>query len=542
MGEQRIRIGAVADVPKNGMKAFTFTGQDDDATQVLISNLDGKLYATSAKCSEFCFTLTGNRLRPDTRNLAAHYGAPLANGVLTSSGRCVCPWHGAAFDVKSGDIEDAPGLDGILSLKLEVEGSDIHVTADPEKLKGKPGNAPGCAAPQIKSQGSGLVIVGGGAGAIHTIESARKSGYAERITVLSREPHVPIDRTKLSKGLITDHKAVQWRNKAHLENVLHVDFRQSARVISIDVEAKKVNVEGGDALSYDALVLATGGTPRRLPVDGAKEGQLGNVFTLRGLEDTNAIVSALGDKADKNLVVIGSSFIGCEGAIAAAGQEKAKSVSVVGMEEVPFERVLGSEVGAGLRTAAEKNNGVKFYMKSGVSRLEGDGGKVKCVVIKDESGKEVSLPADVVILGVGVAPATEWAKDSKGFPDLQKDGSVEVDVDFRVKGIAKDANVFAIGDIATYPTRDGKATTRIEHWNVASNHGRHVGHALAKPNLAPPQFDKLPVFWSALGSQLRYVSDGNGPGFDGVHLDGSPEELKFAAFYYKGDSITAVAT
>jgi apoptosis-inducing factor 3 len=161
-GEQRIKVASVADLPEGKHKAFTFTGSGDDATQVLLSNLGGKgkIYANSAKCT--------------------HYGAPLENGVLTASGRVVCPWHGACFDVKTGDIEDAPALDDILSFKVELEGEDIYVTADPEKLKGKPGVAPTCKA-SVKSDGKGLVVVGGGSGAINVVEAARKvSSYALR--------------------------------------------------------------------------------------------------------------------------------------------------------------------------------------------------------------------------------------------------------------------------------------------------------------------------------------------------------------------------
>ena len=337
---------------------------------------------------------------------------------------------------------------------------------------------------------------------------------------------------------MTDSSAVAWRTKAHLENVLKVSLHEKTRVTSLDIKGKTVTLENGQTVPYDALVLATGGTPRWLPVEGAKKGQLGNVFTLRQVEDTAAIVGALGDKADKDVVVIGSSFIGCEAAIAIAGQKKAKSVSVVGMEKEPFERVLGLKVGAGMREAQEKNNNIKFYMESGVSKLEGSS-KVEKVIIKDSSGKEVELKADVVILGVGVAPATEYLKSTEGFPELQKDGSVEVDNQLRVKGVPSDANVFAIGDIATYPTRDGKGSARIEHWSVAGNHGRAVGKQLAGES--GNGFDKLPLFWSALGSQLRYVSDGNGPGFDDVYIDGNPVEQKFVAYYHKGDTVTAVA-
>jgi NADPH-dependent 2,4-dienoyl-CoA reductase/sulfur reductase-like enzyme len=138
----------------------------------------------------------------------------------------------------------------------------------------------------------------------------------------------------------------------------------------------------------------------------------------------------------------------------------------------------------------------------------------------------------VVILGVGVAPATSFLKES-GF-QLMKDGGIAVDSTLRVEG---QRDVFAIGDIAAAPTR-ATAHTRIEHWNVASNQGRSVAKTIAGGDNVP---DKIPIFWSALGAQLRYCGSG-GPQFNTVYVDGNPEELKFAAYYAKDDQVVAVAT
>ena len=195
---------------------------------------------------------------------------------------------------------------------------------------------------------------------------------------------------------------------------------------------------------------------------GAKEGELKNVFTLRSLADTKAITEA--GIEGKDVVVIGSSFIGIEGAIAMAGK-KAKSVSVVGMEGVPLERVLGEQVGAGLQHALTENQKLHFYMKAGITKIQGSGA-AESVVIKLEDGSEKTLPAQIVLLGVGVAPATEFLKDSKGFPALAKDGSVHVNADLSVKGL-EGKGVYAAGDIASTPERTGSGEMRIEHWNVS---------------------------------------------------------------------------
>jgi len=501
------------------MKQFVFAGEGDDTVHVLVSNVKGTLYATSAKCT--------------------HYGAPLEKGALAGT-RIVCPWHGAAFQCDTGDIEDSPALDSLLTFPIETEGEDVYVTADAEQLKGKPGRAPGCAGglEKIKSNEKGTVIVGGGSAAIHLIESARKEGYLGKLTLLTAEPYAPIDRPKLSKGLMEDVDAVLWRSKSHLQHKLGVELHENATVTGVDVGKKSVTLQGGQTVEYNNLVLATGGTPVRLPLPGV---EADNVLTMRSIADVAAINAALGKDGDKDLVVVGSSFIGMELAIAAASNKKAKSVTIIGMEGVPLERVLGKEVGAGIQKNQEKNNKIKFYMEAKTESIELDSGKkATAVVLKDKDGKEVKLPAGVVVLGVGVKPATQYLKDSPGFPDLLKDGSVAVDASLGVKGLS---NVYALGDIATAPTRSGKDTNRIEHWNVAGAHGRLVGQILAgKKTAGQASVQTPPFFWSALGSQLRYVGSGEKPGFDEVHVDGKPEELNFAAYYARGEDVIAVAS
>lgn len=217
------------------------------------------------------------------------------------------------------------------------------------------------------------------------------------------------------------------------------------------------------------LTSSLAAAPKRLPVPGAKEGELSNVFTLRSIQDTKPINDA--GIEGKDVVVIGSSFIGLESAVAFAGK-KAKSVNVVGMESVPLENVLGKEVGKGLQTALSKNQNLIFHLQAGVKELQGKGGKVSAVVIKDSSGQERSLPAQIVLLGVGVAPATHFLKpeSSPGFPQLGKDGSVAVGSDFAVKGL-EGKDIYAAGDIARTPERTNGGEVRIEHWDVAGNHG-----------------------------------------------------------------------
>jgi len=252
------------------------------------------------------------------------------------------------------------------------------------------------------------------------------------------------------------------------------------------------------------------------------------VYTFRGIDDAKKVDAAA--QEGKKVVVIGSSFI-CMELVAAMSKRKLASIDVIGVEEFPFEVVLGKAVGAGLKKYHE-SNGVKFHMLSKVEKI-----------ISSETNPELAagvvvngttLPADFVIMGVGVAPATQYLKGSG--VELERDGGVRVDKYMRVKTGKDTKNVFAIGDIAIYPHANGDEV-RIEHWNVAANQGRAVGSTIA--GKAQP-FVKVPIFWSAQGQQLRYC--GYGAKHDDIFIKGDPNELKFIAYYIKAGEIVAISS
>lgn len=481
-------------------------------TKILLARHDNETHALSPKCT--------------------HYGAPLAKGVLSASGRLTCPWHGACFSVKTGDIEDAPALDPLRKFKVEEKDGAVWVTGTSEKdlQEGRRGLSIKCSA--SKKDAEKVVIVGGGSGAVGAIEELRTKGFTgDIVCVLGDEGHLPIDRTKLSKGLVADAKNVEWRSEEFYKEggveLVH------GNVSAVDVKAKTVTV-GGKEVQWTKLVLATGGLARLLPLEGLK-GDLGNVFPLRSVSDVQGILKAAGEDGGKKVVVIGSSFIGMEVGNALAG--KKHDVSIIGMESEPMERVMGTKVGAVFRKLVEKA-GVKFHMSASVEKGTGKDGKISAVQLKDGT----SLPADLVIEGVGVRPATDFLKDNSAF-SLNKDGSLSVDESFAVEG---QKDIFAIGDIATYPYHgpggNGKPV-RIEHWNVAQNAGRSVAGTIADPSSKPKPF--IPVFWSAIGSQMRYC--GHTPeGFDDVVIQGTTDvsegKQSFVAYYAKGDEVVAVAS
>ncbi|KAI0144248.1 hypothetical protein F4776DRAFT_661337 [Hypoxylon sp. NC0597] len=476
--------------------------------KVLLLNAGGKISATGPKCT--------------------HYGAPLVKGVLTKGGRLTCPWHGACFNGQTGDIENAPALDALPVYKIVEKDDGIYIEGEEATIKAarrKPNFKCGVSGGALADK---VVVVGGGSGAIGAIEGLREKGFSGPITMITNEGYLPIDRTKLSKALITDHTKIQWRDeewfKSGSVDIVHDE------VVDVDLTNKAVITKSKERYIYSKLILATGGSPRSLPVQGFKV--LENIFPLRTVHDTKMIVDAIGNKG-KKIVIVGSSFIGMEVANATAADN---NVTVIGQETVPLERVLGKEVGAGLQKLLE-GKGVKFYMSAGVDKAEpssSNPSKVGSVYLKDGT----KLEADLVVLGVGVAPSTGYLKENK-VVRLEDDGSLKTDENFSVVGLK---DVYAIGDIASYPYHGpgGQGNfTRIEHWNVAQNQGRVVAHHIVNPSLKSEFF--TPIFWSALTGQLRYCGNSM-HGWDELVLQGNPGEGKFVAYYCKGETVVAMAS
>lgn len=220
----------------------------------------------------------------------------------------------------------------------------------------------------------------------------------------------------------------------------------------MDTKSKTVTLDDGTKVPYTILILAPGSAPRRLPIPGA---ELSNVYTLRTIDDSQKIDKAC--QKGKRLVVIGSSFISMEIAGTVAKRELA-SVDLIGRGEVAFEDILGKEVGKGMMTVMGK--GINFHMNTSPDSIKADPSNptvASCVVLKN--GTE--LPVDVVVLGVGVSPATGFLEGS-GIK-LEKDGGVLVDEYLKVPNVD---DVYAIGDIAVYPQTENPTPRRIEHWNV----------------------------------------------------------------------------
>merc|ERR1719422_2060498 len=373
---------------------------------------------------------------------------------------------------------------------------------------------------KAKDNNNTTVLIGGGPATLVCAETLRQSGYTGRVVLVSQEQHLPYDRIKLSKAMAMTPDAIALRpNDFYTE--ADIELRLGQQVTAVSVKDKKVSLASGDSLKYDSLVVATGGTPRRLPTPGQ---DLAGVFSLRTPADANAIAA---QAQGKNVVVVGSSFIGME--VAAFLADKAQSVSVVDLVKVPFQMTLGKEIGAFMQKMHE-SKGVKFRFETSVKEFKGSNGKLTEAVLADGS----VLPADVAVMGVGVVPATDFLKSS-GLPMTDR-GFVTVNKKMEVAGAD---GVYACGDIVEFPlAAAGGKQANVQHWQMAHKHGRIAGLNIAGKST---EINSVPYFWTVqFGKSVRYA--GYGPGYDDIVVHGNMDEGKFLAYYTKGSAVVAAAS
>jgi apoptosis-inducing factor 3 len=464
-------------------------------TDVLLIRRDDRVYALGAYCT--------------------HNKAPLAQGVL--HGDCIiCPWHNAYFDITTGDLHEPPGFDSLDRYPVRIEDDRVIVTL-PKSASGHRIPEMAQYAPEIDRRT--FVILGAGAAGTHAAETLRVAGYQGRIVMVTRDDRLPYDRTTLSKnyftGKLTADQIVLRSAEFYQQHQIEVQLDRT--VTNVDVNTKTIAFENGETLGYDALLIATGTQPRQLEVPGA---DLANIFTLRSLADSDRILAAA--KNAQQAVVIGSSFIGME---TAAGLTQAGiKVTVVSPAALPFDRILGAEIGE-LFYQVHEERGVTFQMGRKVTHIEGDG-KVETVVL--DNGDR--LAADLVVVGIGVQPVTDFIT---GIDLHERDRSIPVD-----EYLCAADSVYAAGDIARFPDWRTSESLRVEHWRIAAQHGRIAAYNMAGK---PTKFRGVPVFWSMQYEfPIRYV--GHAPEWDELIIDGDLTDREFIAFYVKADRVLAAAS
>lgn len=364
-----------------------------------------------------------------------------------------------------------------------------------------------------------LVVVGASLAGLRAVESARRAGFDGVITLAGAEIHLPYDRPPLSKEFLTEveEPAVPTlREEATLHDELHVHLLLGEPATALNT-AEHTLLVGGEALHYSALVLATGAAPRTLP--GTEE--LRGVHTLRTVEDARAIRAAL--DAGARTVVVGAGFIGSE--IASSARQRGSTVTVVEAMPTPLARAVGEEMGVVLASMHERN-GTALRCGVGVEAIEGDG-KVEAVRLADDT----RIEADLVVVGVGVAPVIDWLADS----GLELGNGVECDKTLQTSA----PGVYAAGDIASWPNPIFDSRMRLEHWTIAAEQGGAAARNAINPANATA-YETVPYFWSDwYGKRIQFV--GVAAAADDVELvAGDLEGDTFLVLYRRGDRLIGV--
>ncbi len=370
-----------------------------------------------------------------------------------------------------------------------------------------------------------LVVVGASLAGIRAVESARKAGHTGPVTLVGAEEHLPYDRPPLSKAFLeaSDDPPAdpRFRTEEHLRDELGVTLRLGAPASALDTGSRLLSV-GADEIGYDALVVATGGTARRLP--GA-EG-IDGVHTLRTWDDAIAVRAALDDGA--RTVVIGAGFIGSE--VASAARKRGLPATVVESLPVPLVRSVGEDMGHAC-ARLHRDNGTDLLCDATVDAVEASDGRVTGVRLGDGT----VVPADLVVVGIGVDPSTGWLEGS-GLELHERDRGVVTDATLRaVEG------VYAAGDVVHFPNAlfDGEMM-RLEHWTTAAEQGR-LAAANALDPAAASELGTVPYFWSDwYGSRIQFVGR---PQADEIRVvseeTGDP---RFLALYRRGDRLVGTIT
>ncbi len=354
------------------------------------------------------------------------------------------------------------------------------------------------------------VVVGGGLAGAKAVEALRSEGYDGPITLIGTETDRPYERPPLSKGLLlgTDEPDSVFVHTLEWYAEHTIDLRLGVTVTEIDRNAKVVRLAAGDEVPYERLLLATGSTPRPLPVPGGERALL-----LRTLADSHRISAAV--TASSRVVVVGAAWIGLE--VAAAARSRGAQVTVIGTSALPLQKILGDVV-AEVFADLHRERGTELRMGAHVTEV------TQTEVVLDDGTR---LPADVVIAGVGVTPNVALAADA----GLAVDDGVLVSSSLATS----DPSIFAAGDIANVEHAFLQRRVRVEHWDVAIHTGEAAGRAMLGQEVA---YDRLPYFFTDQ-YDLGMEYTGTAAADSEVVIRGDLAGREFIAFWLSEGRVTA---
>jgi NADPH-dependent 2,4-dienoyl-CoA reductase/sulfur reductase-like enzyme len=419
-----------------------------------------------------------------------------------------CPWHHARFDLRTGEAIGAPAFAPMPCWRTEMRDGKVFVRETIKSADRRPARL-------ARGLPERIVIAGGGAAGFAAAEMLRREGFAGSLTLLSADDDPPYDRPNCSKDYLAGTAPEEWMPLRPVEfyQQQSIDLLLRAEVAEIDVKARQVILGGGRSIAFDKLLLATGAEPVRIAIPGADRP---HVHVLRSLGNSRAIIA--GAKAARRAVVIGASFIGLE--VAAALRAREIEVHVVAPERRPLERVLGREYGDFIRELHE-DHGVVFHLGETAAAIEEAN-------VKLTGG--MALPADLVVVGIGVRPRLQLAERA----GLAIDRGVVVNEYLQTSM----PDIFAAGDIARWPDPHTGEALRIEHWVVAERQGQTAARNMLSQR---ERFSDVPFFWSQhYDVPINYI--GHAERFDDVAIEGEIKSRDCLVRYRRDGKVVAVAS
>jgi NADPH-dependent 2,4-dienoyl-CoA reductase/sulfur reductase-like enzyme/nitrite reductase/ring-hydroxylating ferredoxin subunit len=471
----------VSQIPDGGMLAGHAQG-----TPVLLARSGSEWFAIGSVCS--------------------HYSGPLPEGIMVGD-TVRCPWHHACFSLRTGEALRPPALNNVSCWRVEQRGDLVFVT----------GKVPKAAPARSRHRGpESIVIVGAGAAGDSAAETLRREGYEGSITLYDPDPEVPYDRPNLSKDYLAGSASEDWipLHPPEFYRDNGISLIRDRRVMAIEPKARRIRLDDGQTREYGALILSTGATPVRLPIE--MERSTPPVYYLRTFSDSKAIIAAA--TGAKCVVILGASFIGLE--VAASMRTRKLEVHVVAPEARPLERIMGPELGEFIQKLHEEH-GVVFHLQQRASQIVGG-------AVTLENGQR--LKPDFVVAGIGVRPNLELAERA----GLTVDRGVLVDERLQTSA----ANIYAVGDIARWPDPHAGERIRVEHWVVAQRQGQAAARNILGQNA---RFTAVPFFWSQhYDVPINYV--GHAERWDSIEVDGDIAARDCTVRFKRAGRVLAVAT
>lgn len=481
---------------------------------IVVAVVSGEVFAVSGKCP--------------------HYGANLAQGFLDGY-TLYCPWHSAAFDIRSGEMTNGPAINSLTRYKVKVTSTDdVVVTFSKDRLQQVAlSKVSSRLATRDYSNTKTFLIIGGGAAGLSAAETLRKEGFTGRVVVLTKESVLPYERVLLSKNFRTESSKFTLRPNSFFDEY-DIDIMLDSEVVEVNHHAKVVTLADGSVEAFDKVLVATGCSPKVPHEFVAAAAELKKVCTIRSAADYDK-ATKYAYKAD-SLVIVGASLLGLETATAFKRAYPGKTVTVVDRSAAPLVPIFGKEIAEQLLDV-NAQNGIRILRGVTVKAVGSYEGSFTGLTI--EIPDEFRGPRTEVISGQALILATGAEVHAEFLHPSLLDAHGAVKVTSHLQTDCPD--VYAAGDIASYFSLLVEAHVRVEHWSAAQNMGISAAcnmldggdHFMATPFYWTNQFGNAQAVGFPSHADWRWTETKGGP---------SASDTAHITYFYKGNRPVGVAT